>query len=701
VSNYSADRLYELLPAVYRQRDAELVADLRLKQGPLRDLIEIVAKQATVLEQDIFQLYENWFIETCEPWVVPYIGDLIGVRGTGGAGSRRADVANTLGYRQAKGTAAVLEQLARDVTGWPARVVEYFERLETTQYANHVRLANLRTPDLRRTNELELLGGPFETANHTAEVRRIAVGRGRYNIMNVGLFLWRLQAYPLEQVMPHQADDTTRNYTFNVLGIGEKPLEPAEPLFHSPAAETSATHIAEEINVPAPIRRRALNASLASYYGKGLSLEIWPDWAPATGLQKPLDPLGPEDVVACDLTDWNRAHPGRVAVDPVLGRLSFPTAKNPAKVRVSYHYGFSDDLGGGPYQREASFTQIEGESHFWVGLVDYPEKLSAEIQAALFSTIQDALDSWKDPDPGKDQGSAVIEILDSRTYAEALMVAPIPHDVRLEIRAANEQRPTLLLTGELQISGAEKSGFELNGLLVSGGSLRLTGQLDSVRLQHTTLAPGKSMPALIVEPGSAKVSISRSILGAVRTDKETQVELSDSMVDAVDGAGATILTAYAALDGTSPGGPLTISRCTVFGKVLVTELALAENSLFLNPITARRRQEGCVRFCHVPLTSRTPRRFHCQPEIPDGTSPAEAQSLAARVRPNFTSLRYGDPGYCQLTIDTAQEIRRGAEDGSEMGVFSSLQQPQREDGLRIRLDEYLRVGLEAGIFFAT
>jgi hypothetical protein len=117
VSNYSAERLYRLLPAVYRQRDDE-------QGNPLRELVEILAKQATLLERDIFQLYENWFVETCEPWVVPYIGDLIGVRGTGGAVGSRAEVADTLGYRQSKGTAAMLERLARDVTGWPARVVE-------------------------------------------------------------------------------------------------------------------------------------------------------------------------------------------------------------------------------------------------------------------------------------------------------------------------------------------------------------------------------------------------------------------------------------------------------------------------------------------------------------------------------------------------------------------------------------------------
>ena len=65
------DRLYELLPAVYRMQDAE--------QGePLRALLQVISEQVNLREDDMQQLYENWFIETCEDWVVPYLGDLIG-----------------------------------------------------------------------------------------------------------------------------------------------------------------------------------------------------------------------------------------------------------------------------------------------------------------------------------------------------------------------------------------------------------------------------------------------------------------------------------------------------------------------------------------------------------------------------------------------------------------------------------------------
>jgi len=76
-------------------------------------------------------MYDNWFIETCEDWVVPYIGALLGLpalQPVPGIGGGRSIVANTIGYRRRTGTAAVLELVARDVTGWQARAVEYLER---------------------------------------------------------------------------------------------------------------------------------------------------------------------------------------------------------------------------------------------------------------------------------------------------------------------------------------------------------------------------------------------------------------------------------------------------------------------------------------------------------------------------------------------------------------------------------------------
>ena len=134
----------------------------------------------------------------------------------------------------------------------------------------------------------------------------------------------------------------------------------------------------------------------------------------------------------------------------------------------------------------------------------------------------------------------------------------------------------------------------------------------------------------------------------------------------------------------------------------------------MGEVRVARRQLGCMRFCYVTPGSRTPRRYRCQP---DGVRAAiEAASAAAaasrrrccrgrarrsRVRPRFTSMRYGTPAYCQLALDVRHEIARGADDESEMGAFHDLFQPQREANLRARLDEFVPAGMDAGIMFAS
>src|SRR4051812_5131983 len=52
----------------------------RLRQsalgGPYANLLALFAEQTAVLREDLDQLYDDQFIETCADWVVPYIGEL-------------------------------------------------------------------------------------------------------------------------------------------------------------------------------------------------------------------------------------------------------------------------------------------------------------------------------------------------------------------------------------------------------------------------------------------------------------------------------------------------------------------------------------------------------------------------------------------------------------------------------------------------
>ena len=704
--SFDARRLYDLMPAVYRIRDA--------KQGePLKALLSVIAEQAAILEENLEQLYDDQFIETCAEWVVPYIGDLIGYRALHGVvpkvNSPRAEVAHTIAYRRRKGTAAMLEQLARDVTGWNARVVEFFQRLATTQYMNHIRSDNWYSPDLRLWEVLEKLNTPFDPVAHTLEVRRITPCQGRYNIPNIGIFLWRLNAYSLTDSPAFKVDD--RRYLFSPLGHGMQ-------LFTRPETEDEITHLAEPINVPMPISRRVLGRYLDLYYGAGKSLLLSVDGAD----------ISANEIVICNLSDsgpgaWAHMPQDKYAIDPLLGRIALPanrpvpTAVPP--VRVTYHYGFSTEMGGGEYERAASFDP----------LLQPVQQVTMPTVTPPPPVVQNALDAVIN--------GGVVQIGDSGRYVETLLINVKPGK-RLELRAANEHRPTVVLEGDLEITGGADAEVTLNGLLMTGGAIRVSAsegnQLRRLRIRHCTLVPGISLmnsgtpehpdrPSLIVELEDVNVEIDHCIVGGLRVVEGARVQITESIVD----ANQETEVAYAAIDGESAGGKLEITDSTVIGKVHTVLMELASNTLFVAdltagdtwkaPVHADREQAGCVRFSYLPENSQVPRRYHCQPDLAiekaleeaskrnPGLTNAEkvgiAKGIRAWLKPFFTDRRYGQPAYCQLGLSCAVQIRTGAEDEAEMGTFHKLYQPQRETDLRVRLEEYLRFGLEAGIFYVT
>jgi hypothetical protein len=798
------DRLYALLPAVHRARDGE-------RGEPLRALLHVINEQVDRVEDDIARLYENWFIETCEDWVVPYLGDLIGYTPVsvpeaqaGEASARtaqrtrllvpRKEVAKTLGFRRRKGTLALLELLANDVAGWPARAVEFYALLGWTQHINHQRLLRGRTVDLRDDAALDRLGGPFERLAHTVDVRRIGSSRtrGRFNIPTVGVFVWRLKAYSVTHA-PASCIESEGPHCFTLSALGHD-----QPLYTHPEPEPEPTHIAGELELPVAIGLRTLEERVserplktqtaAAYYGAGKSLAIYaPDW-PMKGAPQPVPR---EAIVPADLTDWQyRATRGQIGIDPERGRLVFPTNHLPRRgVWVTYHYAFSADMGGGEYPRTlneprpSTLYKVTKEPKEVAPAAAGKATAKATGKAAgsaagnagnaagkadeqvTFGTIGAALAAWRDaqqalgPAPQDDDTSedaiawreaharlraAVIEIQDSAVYAEPLSIA-LDTGESLEIRAASRWRPIIRLldyqtsgSDALTITGKAGSRFSLDGIVVSGRGVNVrgpdrydayavaAGDLCEVQIRHCTLVPGWGLecdcepqrpnePSLELFNTSAHITIEHSILGSifvvadeVRTDPVC-ITITDSIVDATSN------------DRVAIGAPslpfafavLTIARTTVFGAVHTHAIASAENAIFMGEIAVARRQLGCMRFCYVTPGSRTPRRYRCQPDAvraavdeiePPLSAPERALYLdreTNRVRPIFTSSRYGEPAYAQLAIECAVEITRGADDESEMGAFHDLFQPQREANLRVRLQEFTPAGMEADIVFAN
>ncbi len=678
------ERLYRLLPSIYRQRD--------LTEGePLRALLAVIEGELTRIETDIDELYDNWFIETCEEWAVPYIGDLLDIGGlqevqqTGY--SQRACVANTVGYRRRKGTPATLEQVAQDITGWRVRVVEFLNLLSLNQNVQQIRLERGRSVDLRDKAALALIDDPFDSLARRVDVRRIASKRGRHNLPNVGLMVWRLQSYPvIEGMAAALADAPDGRYTIHPLGVDA-------PLFNRPQSQTAS----EMIDLPVPIEAAALTADLTAY--REQYRDIPPDRRPADsayyGPNRSVNIVGvsPMDVMSADLSEWVRPPGKEVAVDVRLGRLMIaPEDGLGLTPSVSYSYGFSADIGGGPYNRDQ--TQSNRGQEVWQALVSRSAIPDQDPKRPTFSSLNEALAEWIR------QGSrGVIQIADNGDYDADLDLIDLTNGALLVIESGNGMRPSVRPRRGLRVTGQVKghvNSLMLDGLLLSGG-IDIQGSLE-LGISHCTV------PAGIRATGDAhelRVTISRSIVGPLRLPYDIAgLEIQDSIID----GGKTDAVAIAADErADAPGPPTTIERTTVLGRVFVGEFIIASEAIFVGRVTVQRRQSGGMRFCYVPASSETPRRFRCQPDLAlaDVLDLVERERLLRRLTPSFVSTRYGDPGFAQLSANCAEEIRGGAEDGSEMGAFHLLGQPHRVANLGASLEEYLPAGLEIGILYAT
>ncbi|HEY6890361.1 MAG TPA: hypothetical protein VI300_21330, partial [Solirubrobacter sp.] len=252
---------------------------------------------------------------------------------------------------------------------------------------------------------------------------------------------------------------------------------------------------------------------------------------------------------------------------------------------------------------------------------------------------------------------------------------------------ARDRRPHV---GGVSVVGQPATGdlapgaLVLDGLLIEGSVTVEPGSLGSLRVAHCTIADGpaaESAAELRVGEGNVglTVDVERTICGPIAVDPSAHLlSLRDSIVD---GHGAPALT----------GPAVAIERSTILGSAAVRSIQ-ASNAIFAGVLDVERRQTGCLRYSYLPIASRGPRRFRCQPT---------GEADAVRVVPAFTSVTSGDPGYGQLAADCPPEISRGADDEGEMGAFNFVQAAHRMANLRARLDEYLRVGLEAGTFFVT
>jgi hypothetical protein len=682
-----AEKLWRLLPAVYRARDADADADDVDAKGPLEEIVERIGAQTAVVRRSIDRLWEDQSIETCDDWVIDYIGDLLATNLVSSldARGRRLDVGKTIYYRRRKGTVGLLEELATDVTGWSARVVEFFQRLARTRHGLDPAIGPAALPsdprgrlqraqglvgertrtgagglaDLRDVHGASLGRTAFDEYAHTADVRRGRGVTGWHDIPRLGVFVWRLRSQPVVQVTPVEDSRCTgrfRQYTFDPTGRDA-------PLFAAADHRFGDQWVSPQPHqMPGPISPEQLAAAF---------LELYPRSLAVYQLSVPDYELIPSGDLAAD----PRNAQGKPWIDPVRGRVLWPTAPT-SPLRVHYHRGFSSEIGAGSYERPPPARDV----------AEPPVSEASDPTQPLTAAPVDQ-----------------VVIGNSLTYGRASDLAGIE---QVEIRAGDRQRPLLRPTpvAAWTLTGAgDDSLLILDGLWIGGGAdLVLRGRYRRVLLSSCTLDPGTWDPAragwaraaddrplaptrLRVQAAIGELVIDRSITGPIVVETQgghvgrvEQLVLRESIAQSADpGAPAALVV---------PAGEVSLSRSTLLGTGQVHRLDASECILH-DVVTVDDCQHGCVRFSAHARGSALPRQYRC----------AAIDPRAAL----FGSLRFGRADYAQLLATAGPAIAEGAEDGSEMGAFWRERSAIKERSLLIKYQEYLPLGLEPVVVHVT
>jgi hypothetical protein len=542
-----SNQLYRLLPAVYQIRDADH------GEQPLRQLMAVIGEQVQVVQDDIAQLYDNWFIETCDDWVVPYLGDLVGYQSvenpgppTNSSTSRdqllnrylypRSEIANLVHRRRRKGTLPVLEEVAKDVTGWPSAAVEFGRLVLIFQNVQFPRPQLGRTFCVRSRDAGPRINTPFDHSAYTVDVRAMQSlpGVGWYHPYKVGLFVWRRLTHSLTSVRPcricaHHDRSDVRVYTFDRLGL-------RQPLYVRPERETNEWSLAQEVNVPIPLRRDLLRDPDQRHAGKqfygigGKSVAIYV----RKSSRGPWELIPNTRVGVRDLRNekrWEEAARQElqsgcadVVVDSECGLLLFDRKNEPCELSVSYCTAKTANLGGGEYARalsidprreviplrnddgrqrrkpqnllkaiERAVKQLDPQSRETtsaaLGIWCRSAGADSHKNAAGFDADDGPCDKSSPPCGGHSShahwlcsANLCVELLDSDTYEiPANQSLSVADGVTLEIRAANGAWPLIRIRarGDHQCANpwtvtlGQNSRLVFDGLLICGATLRI------------------------------------------------------------------------------------------------------------------------------------------------------------------------------------------------------------------------------------
>lgn len=661
----------------------------------LLDLVlAAVDEQVALLARDVDQVYDDFFIESCRDWVVPYIGALLGLPGD----ATRLEVANTIALRRRKGTPAALEDFAEVVTAWTARVVDGLQVTACVHKLDHPR--EPRSTVFSFTDgDAARIGGPFDSSQRVASPRMGIVPAGA----QLFVWPWTVHTHVATEVAPTSIAD---RFALHPCGTESPMYLRPRPLTISRAPGQGRT--LTEADAPIRVSYRAIQALAGEN-----DITIGANWR-----IEPSHPLADTDTQSTPpLVRLSAVDTTGARTDVPWSRLRFgslptgaPAAQGPAAddivvdvhrgmieigsnwsgpVRATWHRAVGGEIGSLP----ATVTVDQAAR---VVITVNPD---AVLGPTVVATLAEAINRAEAQSVGHDDAAGSpdhpdVEIrllTSSRLAAPPAGMLPGPPTLRRwRIVAPELMTPTIVgdLTVDMEGACVTLEGFQLSGSLIIGPDL------DGLGLQNVTMDPTDGA-TVTVDPAAWGLDLAadRSILAPIRADLGSRpIRLSHSIVDGLGvglvacGASPPLPSPVAAVEPTGPFPPMLSATGVTFLGPLELDSVDATDCIFTDGLAVLQTQLGCLRFCFVGPS-------------PSSRLPVTHQCLRQPTA-WFESVQFESADYLRLPLDRPTPLLTAGSNRGALGAYGHVGAAVRVSRLRSRIHEFVPMGVRPRVIVA-
>lgn len=645
-------------------------------------LLAAVDTQVAALHEDLDRLRQDFFIESCQDWVVPYLGALLGLP----PDANRREVAFAVALRRRKGTPAALEDFGFVVTGLTVRVLEGWQHTVWAQRFGHPPPARVAALAPRDLPAMARFGGPFETG------RRVFTPGRRWHPRAATAVVWPWQIRTLSDTEAAPLADAGR-FALDPLG-GDAPLylRPRRPRIASETDAGPDTRTGDEADAPVRATYDVMTALGEVTYG--------PAWQLPAGHPLAQDGTLLALTVGGSPVGWSAirfgalppgAEPpappgtGEVVVDPNRGHVQLGAGLS-GTVRATRHRAFAGTFG-------AFASRADEQPGARVVVVVNPASSAAEPTLAAAFTKARTLAAALDP-AGSRPGVPDVEI---RLETSDRLAAPPPQTFaaavpRWRIVAPALVTPTVVGDLQLDLAGGQ---VELAGFLHTG-TLRLGEGLVSATLDGITQDPAAGGVNVSLNAWGLALVATRCGLGPIRADLGAlPITLTDCVVDGRRrrarpcGGGAPQLPMVNAVDRVTRFAPALVTAGVTFAGPVRAESVHATDTVFADGLEVVQQQEGGVRHSYLAPPSSGPARW-----------PATYAS-GPYPPPAFVSTGFGAAGYYALDYaDRDDPLLTAASDGGEVGAYQRAGRAALIRRFAERIEEFTPMGLRASVVVA-